>query len=79
MTAKDLGKNYINVRPPLARHLQRNRLFGAGEGINNVRPGLQLCISVVVGEIFVGKNQKNKSYPKFLHLITGIIYPSRYQ
>ena len=27
-TAKGLGKNYINVRPPLVRHLFRNRLFG---------------------------------------------------
>ena len=27
MTAKDLGKSYINVRSPLVCHLQRNRLL----------------------------------------------------
>ena len=26
-TAKDLSKNYINVRPSLARHFKRNRLL----------------------------------------------------
>ena len=28
--AKDHGKNYIKVRPPLVRHLLRNRLFLGG-------------------------------------------------
>ena len=29
--AKDHGKNYINVRPPLVRHLLRNRLSERGD------------------------------------------------
>ena len=38
-----------------------------------VRPGFHSRISPSTGKIFVSENQKNKTHPKFLHLISEAV------
>ena len=46
---------------------------GMREWKSGVSPDIHSRTSLVAGENFVKKNQKNKSYPKFLQLISEMV------
>ena len=63
-TAKDLGKNYINVRPPLVRHPQRNRLFHCKSVMmfNHVRCLWHILFAVLCVDLSENK-ENTEEYP----------------
>ena len=63
--AKDHGKNYIKVRPPLVRHLLRNRLFS--KSVLDVK--MRLVVTVELGTEWMPKSDSASNFmPEFQFL-----------